>query len=464
MATGRSTAELADPVKKAMSGTPASVTVKQLDGLRRKLSRNAEAAYNGDNPNLGDAYDGAAKSVRKFIENAHPEYKPAMDVYAAHSKMLKGFETAAAGKRISDVSKPDLRRDLRTNEGRVGMMLGELHRQREVVGKSPSSAINAAKDYGAEGKLTRQANPLDPTASQPGTITENLSPTSAADLADASRAQYEVLQRATKAGGIDVAKAGEGLDSPNTLSYGLALATGGGGPVTKAHFMSNLLHGFPTQINDKVAKNMTEMLFSGDPAQSQAALNALRRLGVTDQVLRSWALPVAAGATSARGGEGSEPSTMIDVGSGKIIPYEPDGPQSSNEYETKRQEMLAGQPPAVQKVLPRIEMAESGGNANLVSSKGARNVMQVMPYTGPDAAGYAGVPFDEEKFNSDPEYGRLLGTAYFLWLLPQFEGNIPKALAAYNDGIGDAMKYVNKPNWLSHAPDETQKYVRRILG
>lgn len=106
------------------------------------------------------------------------------------------------------------------------------------------------------------------------------------------------------------------------------------------------------------------------------------------------------------------------------------------------------------------------------SSAGAIGIAQVMPGTGPEAAKLAGLPWDPEKFKTDPAYNKALGRAYFEKQLDTFGGDVPKALAAYNMGPGSAAKgngvagLVAKygDNWLAHAPGETKNYVTSIVA
>ncbi len=115
---------------------------------------------------------------------------------------------------------------------------------------------------------------------------------------------------------------------------------------------------------------------------------------------------------------------------------------------------------------------ESGGQQfgkdgkPLTSSAGAIGVAQVMPTTAPEAARLAGVPFSEDKYRNDPAYNEQLGKAYMAEQLRKFDGDPRKALAAYNAGPGRVQKLVSDygDDWLSHAPAETQDYVKKITA
>jgi len=93
--------------------------------------------------------------------------------------------------------------------------------------------------------------------------------------------------------------------------------------------------------------------------------------------------------------------------------------------------------------------AESGGNAQAVSRKGARGLMQLMPGT----ADQLGVKdsFDAEE-NVDG------GVRYLVQLLQQFNYDVAKALAAYNAGPQRVTQYKGVPPY-----SETRAYVARII-
>ncbi len=92
--------------------------------------------------------------------------------------------------------------------------------------------------------------------------------------------------------------------------------------------------------------------------------------------------------------------------------------------------------------------AESDYNPRIVSRKGARGLMQLMPST----AKRFGVT---DSF--DPHANIHGGVRYLRWLLDRFEGNAELALAGYNAGEGNVAKYEGVPPFR-----ETVEYIRRI--
>ena len=96
-----------------------------------------------------------------------------------------------------------------------------------------------------------------------------------------------------------------------------------------------------------------------------------------------------------------------------------------------------------------VAWQESRFNQAAVSPKGAMGVMQLMPATarglGVDAVTLAG--------NVDG------GVAYLSQMLRRFEGDLPRALAAYNAGPQAVQRYGGVPPYA-----ETQAYVRAVLG
>ena len=90
--------------------------------------------------------------------------------------------------------------------------------------------------------------------------------------------------------------------------------------------------------------------------------------------------------------------------------------------------------------------------------------MQVMPDTGPEAAQLAGVPWDENAYRTDAAYNELIGIAYLSELLRKYDGDVTRALAAYNAGPNRTDHALNKhgDTWLASMPAETQDYVVKV--
>ncbi len=118
---------------------------------------------------------------------------------------------------------------------------------------------------------------------------------------------------------------------------------------------------------------------------------------------------------------------------------------------------------------------ESGGNPNAQSPVGALGLMQVMPDTAMDP-GY-GLPdifetaeelgFDPgardrdtaQRLLKDPRINEVFGKRYLNRLIRENNGDVRRALAAYNWGQGNVQNWDGDPSRL---PDETQGYLRNI--
>jgi len=95
-----------------------------------------------------------------------------------------------------------------------------------------------------------------------------------------------------------------------------------------------------------------------------------------------------------------------------------------------------------------VAKAESAMKQNAVSPKGAIGVMQLMPST---AKSLNADPHDTEQ-NIDA------GTRLLKELLIKYDGDVVKALAAYNAGPGAVAKYNGLPPYR-----ETQEYVNKVI-
>lgn len=95
-----------------------------------------------------------------------------------------------------------------------------------------------------------------------------------------------------------------------------------------------------------------------------------------------------------------------------------------------------------------IIKVESDYQPRVVSHKGARGLMQLMPAT----ARRFGV-----SNSFDPVANIYGGTRYLRWLLDHFEGNIDHVVAAYNAGEGNVGRYGGIPPFR-----ETVRYVEKV--
>lgn len=82
----------------------------------------------------------------------------------------------------------------------------------------------------------------------------------------------------------------------------------------------------------------------------------------------------------------------------------------------------------------------------LVSGAGAVGVAQVMEKTGPEAAQYAGVEWNRERWLNDPQYNLQIGNAYFEHLGSKYGNNPVLTVAAYNAGPGMVDDWINGTN------------------
>lgn len=95
-----------------------------------------------------------------------------------------------------------------------------------------------------------------------------------------------------------------------------------------------------------------------------------------------------------------------------------------------------------------VAKAESAMKQSAISPKGAIGVMQLMPST---AKALDADPHDTEQ-NIDA------GTRLLRELLIKYDGDVVKALAAYNAGPGAVAKYNGLPPYR-----ETQDYVNKVI-
>ncbi len=110
-------------------------------------------------------------------------------------------------------------------------------------------------------------------------------------------------------------------------------------------------------------------------------------------------------------------------------------------------------------LLSAVVAAESGGRVGARSGAGALGLTQLMPATAAEQAGRLGLPPPtEEALLADPALNLRLGAAYLARLLERFDGEEAFALAAYNAGPTNVLR------WRALAPDADALTVVRREG
>lgn len=119
---------------------------------------------------------------------------------------------------------------------------------------------------------------------------------------------------------------------------------------------------------------------------------------------------------------------------------------------------------------------ESTFNTQIVSSAGARGMMQLMPATARVVAGKLGIKkFNDATLTSDPNTNIRLGSAYLADLIDKWSGSYILAVASYNAGTARVSEWMDRfgdprsPNvdpvdWIERIPfSETRNYVQRVM-
>lgn len=125
--------------------------------------------------------------------------------------------------------------------------------------------------------------------------------------------------------------------------------------------------------------------------------------------------------------------------------------------------------PKFDEVFSKLVGQESGGKhtddkGNLITSPvGAQGITQLMPNTKGDP-GFGVMPLRNE---TKAEYLRF-GKDYLKAMVKEFNGDYEQALAAYNAGVGNVKKAIEKggKDWKEFLPkkSETIPYINNILG
>ena len=122
-----------------------------------------------------------------------------------------------------------------------------------------------------------------------------------------------------------------------------------------------------------------------------------------------------------------------------------------------------------------IARRESDFDPGVMSSVGARGLMQVMPGTAQEVAGKLAIDFDNGRLLTDPVYNATIGKAYLADLIETFGHNYVLVSAAYNAGPSRPLRWMSERgdprtgdvdvvDWIETIPfTETRNYVMRVM-
>lgn len=122
-----------------------------------------------------------------------------------------------------------------------------------------------------------------------------------------------------------------------------------------------------------------------------------------------------------------------------------------------------------------IARRESEFDPGVMSSVGARGLMQVMPATAQEVAGRLAIDFDDRRLLTDPVYNATIGKAYLAELIGNFGHNYVLVSAAYNAGPSRPQRWMSERGdprsgeidvveWVESIPfTETRNYVMRVM-
>ncbi|WP_303720916.1 lytic transglycosylase domain-containing protein [Malonomonas rubra] len=113
-------------------------------------------------------------------------------------------------------------------------------------------------------------------------------------------------------------------------------------------------------------------------------------------------------------------------------------------------DQVAEQVSLAPELIRSVVSVESNFQVQAVSSAGAQGLKQLMPETAQEL----GV---EDSF--DPQQNLLGGSRYLKQLLDKYNGDLDKALAAYNWGQGNVDR-----KGLEQMPRETRNYLTKVKG
>jgi hypothetical protein len=395
----------------------------------------------------GRTADRAIKHLHDMLDTKAPDAGAAArrmsDAYAARSRMMEGMKEGAQTRLRNDVY-PESRAAAQkvenaydTPEGATGRTLGQGNRVISDLGGSPEEALRATVKQ-SRGSTGRQ-------------LAQNVGPVEADLLSTAAHAQDESAQALASASQKAQSGSGDGADA-EMLVQAIAGLHPSSFITTKAGALRKLFD--MTYIPEGRARAIVDMIFSQDPKLMRRALKAIGNEPNGAKFVKYLSGIVGQSAANATGtlnepgavgDEPGEPSSDIPSVEDDLNAAEQPAADEQTQapatgdspYAPALESVYQNENPELIDLIQRVKHQEHGVDAHgnfLTSPAGAVGPMQVMPDTGPEAAQLAGLPWDENAYRTDAAYNELLGIAYLSELLRKYDGDVSRALAAYNAG------------------------------
>lgn len=118
-------------------------------------------------------------------------------------------------------------------------------------------------------------------------------------------------------------------------------------------------------------------------------------------------------------------------------------------------------------LIAAIIKVESGYKPDVISKKGARGLMQLMPDTAKWIAENMKMENFDVKMLEEPGLNIKMGTWYFSSLLKEFDNDTTLALAAYNGGRGNVAQWIKSGCFADGTGDkipfeETKGFIKKV--
>lgn len=463
-------------------GNPAAevsgITADDVTNILKRL----ESMQNGVNDSDVANAARAEEYLVRWLQENHPKVAARVTQmrasHAANTRRLEGMREGEQTRTKPEIPDgKDYQEVVNTysREGEQGRFLGQANALGQEFGNTtPQKAVSAAA--GIEGNQTA--------------LNRNLGPEAAAEISEAAATQTKTARALAS---LDKNKGGEaGGMNPDEIAAAIFGLNPKSMIRTKIWAMHRLTTAF--RVSEGKAKAIVDLVLSQKPGQTQQAINMLNNAGtVGKQFIAQLGAAVAGGKLGesyaaevepekvdwsqqpeAASAEGEIPASDVPAEEGAAPQELPEGGMANPEgypvdqaspYAGALEQINSTESPELLDLIERVSGQESRGQhfgkdgKPKRSSAGAIGIMQVMPETAPEAAKLAGLPYDKNAYYNDPVYNKLLGIAYLSQMLREFDGDVVKAVAAYNAGPEAVRKYGGVPPYA-----ETQEYVSKILG